>query len=65
SCLIADIVKGAIGNKKMINKKHLYGENVSEKIVDEVLKVLKKSGKLFKFDDERLELEQFFNWKIH
>ncbi len=65
SCLIADIVKWAIWNKKMINKKHLYWENVSEKIVDEVLKVLKKSWKLFKFDDERLELEQFFNWKIH
>ena len=64
SRLIADIVKGAIWNKKMIKKWHLYWENVSEKIVDEVLKKLKKDGKLFKFDDERLELGKFFDWKI-
>ncbi|QFR39234.1 hypothetical protein A9Q91_03285 [Candidatus Gracilibacteria bacterium 28_42_T64] len=64
SNLIVDIVKGAIGNKKMIGKS-LYGENVSEKIVDEVLKMLKRDGKLFKFDDERLGLEKYFNWKIN
>lgn len=64
SNLIADIVLGAIWNKKMIKNKHLYWENVSEKIVDEVLKMLKKDGKLFKFDDERLDLEKYFNWKI-
>jgi UDP-N-acetylglucosamine 2-epimerase (non-hydrolysing) len=64
SNLIFDIVKWAISNKKMINKNHLYWENVSAKIVDEVLAMLKKDGKLFKYDDERLDLEQFFNWKI-
>jgi hypothetical protein len=48
----------------MRNKKHLYGENVSAKIVDEVLAMLKRDGKLFKYDDERLDLEQFFDWKI-
>jgi UDP-N-acetylglucosamine 2-epimerase (non-hydrolysing) len=64
SNLIFDIVKWAIWNKKMINKQHLYWENVSVKIVDEVLAMLKKDGKLFKYDDERLDLEQFFNWKI-
>lgn len=48
----------------MINSEHLYGENVSEKIVDEVLTMLKKDGKLFKYDDERLNLEQYFDWKI-
>jgi len=48
----------------MRNKKHLYGENVSAKIVDEVLTMLKRDGKLFKYDDERLDLEQFFDWKI-
>jgi UDP-N-acetylglucosamine 2-epimerase (non-hydrolysing) len=64
SKLIVDIVKGAISNPKMINKKHLYWENVSEKIVDEVLTMLKKDGKLFKYDDERLNLEQYFDWKI-
>ena len=64
SKLIAEIVKWAIGNKKMIKKEHLYWKDVSRKIVDEVLKILKKDGKLFKFDDERLELGKFFDWKI-
>ena len=64
SKLIAEIVKGAIWNKKMVKKNHLYWENVSAKIVDQVLKMLKKDGKLFKFDDERLELGRFFDWKI-
>jgi hypothetical protein len=48
----------------MIKNNHLYWEDVSKKIVDEVLKKLKRDGKLFRFDDERLDLEQFFNWKI-
>ena len=48
----------------MINTNHLYWKNVSAKIVDEVLAMLKKDGKLFKYDDERLDLEQYFNWKI-
>lgn len=64
SCLITDIVKGAIWNKKMIKKEHLYGKDVSKKIVDEVLEMLKKDWKLFKYDDERLDLEKFFSWKI-
>ena len=64
SNLIYDIVKGAIANKKMIKKTHLYWDNVSSKIVDEVLAMLKKDGKLFKYDDERLDLEQYFDWKI-
>lgn len=64
SCLITDIVKGAIWNEGMKWKKHLYGKDVSEKIVDEVLEMLNKHWKLFKFDDERLDLEKFFDWKI-
>ncbi len=64
SCLIVNIVKGAIGNKNMINKEHLYWKNVSKKIVDEVLEMLKKDWKLFKYDDERLDLEKFFDWNI-
>jgi len=64
SNLIVDIVKWAISNKNMIKKEHLYGKNVSKKIVDEVLEMLRKDGKLFKFDDERLGLEKYFNWKI-
>jgi len=62
SSLIADIIKWAIGNKKM-KWANLYWENVSAIIVDEVLKLLNKDGKLFRFDDERLDLEQFFDWK--
>ena len=62
--LIAEITKWAIWNKKMMKKHHLYWENVSEKIVDEVLKHLKKDGKLFRLDHERLEVEKFFDWNI-
>lgn len=51
--LIADIVKGAIGNPQM-RKENIYGENVSAKIVDGVLEKLTNQGKLFQFDDERL-----------
>ncbi len=61
--LIADIVLGAIGNNKM-RKANLYGENVSQKIIEWVMKRLEKQGKLFQFDDERLWLEQYFDWKI-
>lgn len=62
SSLIAEIVTKAIANKNMKRKEHLYWENVSKKIVDEVLKTLEKNWKLFRFDDERLDLEKFFNW---
>jgi hypothetical protein len=61
---MADIVKWAIANKKMIKKEHLYWKNVSKKIVDEVLNLLEQKWKLFLFDDERLDLEKFFDWKI-
>jgi len=55
-------VKGAIGNPDM-KKENIYGENVSQKIVNGVLEKLVNQGKLFQFDDERLELEKYFNWK--
>lgn len=64
SNLIYQIVKGAIANKSMIKNNHLYWENVSKKIVDEVLLILKNDWKLFKFDDERLWLEKYFDWNI-
>ncbi|MDD2515737.1 MAG: UDP-N-acetylglucosamine 2-epimerase [Candidatus Gracilibacteria bacterium] len=63
SNLIADIIKGAIGNKNM-KKGNLYGENVSEKIVDEVTGILQSDGKLFRFDDERLGLVKYINFRI-
>lgn len=62
SSLIADIVEWAIANPDM-KKQNIYGEQVSEKIVDGVLEKLKTQGKLFQFDDERLGLEKYFNWK--
>lgn len=63
SQLIADITAGAIWNKAM-KKPNLYWENVSEKIVDGVLKKIKNNGSLFQFDHQRLKLEEFFNHKI-
>lgn len=64
SSLIAEIVKWAIWNKKMSKKQHLYSKNVSTKIVDEVLNFLKKDGKLFRLDHERLEIQEYFNFEI-
>ncbi len=64
SKLMAEIVKWAIANKKMVKENHLYWENVSKKIIDKVLKMLEKKWKLFLFDDERLDLGKFFDWKI-
>ncbi|MCH8518343.1 UDP-N-acetylglucosamine 2-epimerase [Candidatus Gracilibacteria bacterium] len=60
--LIADIVEGAISNKDMV-KKNIYGKDVSQKIVNGVLARLHTQGKLFQYDDERLGLEKYFNWK--
>lgn len=63
SCLIADIIRWAIDNKNM-KKENIYWKNVSEKIVNQVLSQLNKQWKLFLLDDERLNLEQYTNWKI-
>jgi len=63
SNLIASIIKWAIWNKNMIWK-NLYGNNVSKIIVDKVKEKLEKNKKLFLFDDERLELEKFFDFNI-
>lgn len=61
--LIADITKWAYDNPAM-RKSNIYGENVSEKIVDGVEKLLIKEGKLFRLDHERLGVEKFFDWNI-
>jgi len=63
SSLIAEITKGAYDNPKM-RKDNLYGENVSEKIVDGVTRLLEKEGKLFRLDHERLGVERFFDFEI-
>lgn len=54
SDLIVKIIKGAKDNQRLRDVPNLYGENVSGKIVDEVLKVLKKDGELFRFEQKRL-----------
>lgn len=47
-----------------MRKSNIYGENVSEKIVDGVERLLVKEGKLFRLDHERLGVEKFFDWNI-
>jgi len=64
SNLIVDIVLYAMENIDKKNIKNLYWENVSKKIVDEVLKLLEKQWELFQFDDERLWLDKYFNWRV-
>jgi UDP-N-acetylglucosamine 2-epimerase (non-hydrolysing) len=61
SNLCVEIIKGAIANPKM-KKDGIYGKNVSAKIVDGVLDVLSKQGKLFQFDSERLDLEKYLSY---
>lgn len=63
SKLIAEIIKWAIWNKEM-KKENIYWSNVSEKIVNWVMWMLKTHGKLFLLDDERLGLERFVDYKI-
>lgn len=57
SDLVVNIIKGAINNQQMKDVPNLYGENVSEKIVDEVLKALEKDNELFRFEHKRLQFE--------
>lgn len=57
SDLIVKIIQGALNNERMKKVPNLYGENVSEKIVDEVLKILKEDGELFRFEQKRLGYE--------
>lgn len=63
SRLIFEITKGAYDNPNM-RKGNIYGENVSAKIVDGVEKILRKEGKLFRWDHERLNVKQFFDYEI-
>lgn len=47
-----------------MRKENIYGENVSAKIIDGVERILKKEGKLFRFDHERLNIAEFFDFSI-
>jgi len=51
--IITQIVRMAL-EEKITEKRDLYGSNVSEQIVNHVDNFLKKYGKIFLFDDERL-----------
>lgn len=53
--LIAELIRFAKGNKTMASVPNLYGEQVSGKIVDAVLEVLKNEP-LFCFEQNRLRL---------
>ncbi len=64
SNLVTDIILYAIENIDKKNIRNLYWENVSKKIVDWVIKLLEKQWQLFQFDDERLWLDKYFNWRI-
>ena len=64
SRLIAEIVHGALKSTQMRNVANLYGENVCAKIVDGVEWLLRRYGKLFLYDDERLELRKFVDYSI-
>jgi len=58
--LITQIVKMAL-EEKMTEKRDLYGSNVSKQIVGHVDNFLKKYGKIFLFDDERLRTNGYIH----
>lgn len=56
SDFVVEIIKGALGNEKMKTVGNIYGENVSAKIVDEVLARLNGGEMLFRTEEQRLKL---------
>lgn len=56
SDFIVEIIKGAIDNQKMRSIGNIYGENVSQKIVSEVVGLLSRGEKMFRTEEERLGL---------
>jgi UDP-N-acetylglucosamine 2-epimerase (non-hydrolysing) len=57
SDFVVEIIKGAMNNKQMANVGNIYGENVSSRIVDEVLKRADDDLGLFQSEEVRLDLE--------
>jgi UDP-N-acetylglucosamine 2-epimerase (non-hydrolysing) len=53
SDFIVKMIEGAWNNEDMKNVENIYGENVSERCVDTVLRVLEK-GEVFRSEDDRL-----------
>ncbi len=54
SDFVAAIIDGSFNNRNSIKAENIYGENVSKKIVDGVLAILKKHGDLFQTEEKRL-----------
>jgi UDP-N-acetylglucosamine 2-epimerase (non-hydrolysing) len=58
SDFVVEIIKGAMNNKQMANIGNIYGEKVSSRIVDEVLKRADDDLGLFQSEEVRLDLER-------
>jgi len=56
SDFIVEIIKGAMSNERMANVGNIYGENVSQKIVDGVLSRATERDGLFVAEESRLRL---------
>lgn len=56
SGFVAEIIKGAMHNKAMATVGNLYGDNVSTKIVDDVLQLATERDGLFQTEEDRLNL---------
>lgn len=56
SDFVVELIKGAIDNRAMAQVGNIYGENVSAKIVDSVIKILDPKDGLFRTEEVRLKL---------
>ena len=57
SGFVVEIIKGAYDNKKMRSADNLYGTDVSEKIVDNVIELAREDTGLFMTEEQRLNFE--------
>ncbi len=56
SDFVVEIIKGAMNNQAMSKIGNIYGENVSEKIIESVLKRVDQEVGLFQTEEQRLKL---------
>lgn len=56
SLLVAEIIKGAVQCGQMKNVGNIYGKNVSQKIVKEVISRLNKGESMFRAEEERIDI---------
>lgn len=57
SDFIVEIIQNAFNNNKMATIGNIYGRNVSKKIVDEVLNRLNNNEKMFRTEEDRINLD--------